>query len=320
MEYITDNFKKTYSEPIYSKDLSKYGQILCVELSQYEWSQDVVLLGFNQRILLCQLKYTMNTVELEIISNFLYPTKCINLNISPETNLNNLVKRVAFCASGPDYKIRVYNSDLGATDDINTCRILSGHSNYINDVKFDTENKYIASVGDDNALRIWECSSFKCISNITLSSPGMSLHWHKNDTSKLLVAEKLGLIKLFNVEASRQILSLDTTKPLQFCHWCPSNNQLVCSVQMGELAIWDLSVPSMPKYSVLLFTENGGSVKFSGLNELIGSLNNLEGTLKVCKLGSSQQIIFSTTVNLPSNFCWHFKYPIICLGDRKSVV
>lgn len=77
--------------------------------------------------------------------------------------------------------------------------------------------------------------------NLTLFSTGISLCWHTKDTAKLLVAEKIGLIRFYNVETQRPILSLDVGKPLSSAHWAPFDTQLVGSLQHGELLLWDLT-------------------------------------------------------------------------------
>lgn len=67
------------------------------------------------------------------------------------------------------------------------------------------------------------------------------MSWHTKDVAKLLVAEKIGLIRFYNVETQRPILSLDVGKPLSSAHWAPFDTQLVGSVQHGELLLWDLT-------------------------------------------------------------------------------
>lgn len=67
------------------------------------------------------------------------------------------------------------------------------------------------------------------------------MSWHAKDVAKLLVAEKVGLIRFYNVETQRPILSLDVGKPLSNVHWAPFDTQLVASVQHGEMLLWDLT-------------------------------------------------------------------------------
>ena len=122
-------------------------------------------------------------------------------------------------------------------------QVLGDHTSYINDTKFDPDNNFLASVSDDNTAKLWETEDFKCVTTLQLTSPGVSVCWHKEDSSKLLVAEKIGLIRFYNVETQTPILSLDYGKPLSNAHWAPSDSQVVASLQLGELLIWDLSKP-----------------------------------------------------------------------------
>lgn len=120
---------------------------------------------------------------------------------------------------------------------------MSEHTNYINDTKFDPDNNFLASVSDDHSAKLWDTDEYKCVATFQLTSPGMSVCWHKEDSSKLLIAEKIGLIRFYNVETQSPILSLDYGKPLSSVHWAPSDAQLVASLHLGELSIWDLSKP-----------------------------------------------------------------------------
>ncbi|XP_045479741.1 nucleoporin Nup37 [Harmonia axyridis] len=309
---IVDNLKKTYTKPLYTKDLSEHGQITCIELSQFELSQDVVLIGFGNKILLGYFKFTDN-VELEIISEFPIPCRCTCLSISPETSLSAVPNSLSFCGAGTDFKIRHIKTDL---ENESFCKILSGHTSYINDVKFDLDDKYLASVGDDNTLRIWELESYKC-TTLHLNFAGVAVQWHKDDPSKLLIADKVGVIRLYNTETLKPILSFDSGKLLSSCHWSPSNNQDIASLQLGELSVWDITTPSTPIITSLVFTEAGGYLKFSPQGDLIAALNPLEGTLKVFKT-RLLELKFSTFISLATNFCWHYKYPLICVGDDSK--
>lgn len=72
---------------------------------------------------------------------------------------------------------------------------------------------------------------------------GVSSCWHRDDKSKLLVAEKIGIVRFYNVENQKPILSINCNKPLASVHWAPSDAQVIASLQMGELLIWDLTRP-----------------------------------------------------------------------------
>jgi nuclear pore complex protein Nup37 len=133
--------------------------------------------------------------------------------------------------------LRIFNCDL---EENNTVQILQGHIGYINCVSFDFEGDYLASVGDH--LCIWNCrEDYSKETLFYLKSAGMSVKWHPLEAGKLLVAEKNGLIHLYNARTQQAILSLETSKnPLMYADWSLSNSAFVCAIAAGEITIWDL--------------------------------------------------------------------------------
>lgn len=59
--YDTSQIKEFNSVQKITKDLSEHGQILWVELSQHERSQDILLIGFEEKILLAQLSFEVRS-------------------------------------------------------------------------------------------------------------------------------------------------------------------------------------------------------------------------------------------------------------------
>lgn len=76
-----------------------------------------------------------------------------------------------------------------------------GHTSYINAVAWDPEGRYLASVSDDNSCIIWTNNDEQCSEHslFPLKSAGMSVKWHPDDSEKILVAEKKGVIHMYNV-------------------------------------------------------------------------------------------------------------------------
>ncbi|CAG9856616.1 unnamed protein product [Phyllotreta striolata] len=309
----TEGSRSHLSEPFYSKVISENEQILCIEFSQFEWSQDVILIGFKSKIVLAHLE--IDPFDVKIITEFAHPVRCTTLSISPDTSLALSPREVLFCAGGADFKLRIFKSDLGET---NLCKVLSGHNSYINDCSFDTENQYLASTGDDNTLRIWYKETFELKCTMPLMSPGMNVYWHRADSGKLLVAEKMGIIRLCNVEKEICFQSINFCKPLSSFHWSPSDIFIVASLLFGELQIWDLTNVCLPLQVSTLFSKNGGQIKFSPLGELVAGINNLDQMLKVFHV-KSESIKLSASVTLPSNICWHYRYPLVCIGDDSKL-
>ncbi|CAH0560041.1 unnamed protein product [Brassicogethes aeneus] len=311
---VLSSMRKNFSEPNYTEDFSEHGQILSVHFSQFEWSQDLILIAFENKIVLAFLNLE-DVPSLNVMSEFKHQCRCSTLSISPETNLNIVPNILMFCVGGSDFKLRIYTSDMNES---NTCKILAGHTSYINDVSFDPENTYLASVSDDNTAKIWSVDDFKLKNTFNLTSPGMSAVWHRDDCNKLLVGEKIGIIRFYNVESEMPVISLDYGKPLIGAHWAPVNEQMVSSLHLGELLVWDLSKPCFPVWTSVLFPENGGSIKFSPQAELLAATNSLEGTLKVVHV-KSQATKLAANLTLPTNVSWHYRYPLVCVGDDRKL-
>ncbi|KAG5876269.1 hypothetical protein JTB14_013006 [Gonioctena quinquepunctata] len=307
---LFDNTRKIYSEPFYVEDLSDHGQILHIQFSPFEWSQDVLLVGFKKKILLTHLDL-VDAIRMKIVSEFQHPARCTTLSISPDTSLSTLPNKAVFCVGGNDFKLRIITSNLA---DDNTCLVIGKHASYINDTMFDQDNNYLASTSDDNSVKIWSTDDYKMKSTFNLTSPGMNVCWHRSDECKLLVAEKMGIIRFYNVESETPILSIDYSKPLSSVHWAPSDRDLIASLQLGELFIWDLTKPCLPLNNNIIFMENGGHIKFSPQGELIAAVNSLDKVLRVVHV-KTQAGKLSANVTLPTNVCWHYRYPLVCIGD-----
>ncbi|ENN79592.1 nucleoporin Nup37 [Dendroctonus ponderosae] len=307
--------KKNTSEPTFVKDFSEYGQILHIHVSPFEWSKDIMLLAFSSRILFARVSFQEESVKVQQLFQFEHPSRCTALSLAPSTTLTVMPNQVLFATGGIDHQIRVVQSDLQQD---NTCEVISGHTSYINDITFDPDNAYLASASDDNTVKIWYTKQFNLKTTLNLTSPAMVVAWHRGDPGKLMVAEKIGLVKFYNVETETPILSLDFARSLSFAHWAPSESQILGTLQLGELLLWDLTKPCLPQQSAILFPENGGTMKFSPQGELLAAVNSLDGSLKVLHT-TTQCLKLNVSVTLPTNVQWHFHYPLVCIGDDTKL-
>ena len=70
----------------------------------------------------------------------------------------------------------------------------------------------------------------------------MSLSWHPDEVSKLLVAEKSGVLHIVNAVSFHSILSLDCGGgPLSSADWSLYNNTLISAAVRSDVIVWDLS-------------------------------------------------------------------------------
>lgn len=67
-----------------------------------------------------------------------------------------------------------------------------------------------------------------------------------------------------------------------------------------------------------LFTESGGCIKFSQTGELLAAVNQMNSMFKVIHVPTLQQRL-SAKVGLPTRMTWHYRFPVVCLGDDTKL-
>ena len=86
----------------------------------------------------------------------------------------------------------------------------SGHTDYVNDISFQPRGEesdgggggvehLVASGSDDCSLLVHDCHTGRLIHSVAFGSPVMAVKWNPAEGSKLLAAEKGGVIHIFNM-------------------------------------------------------------------------------------------------------------------------
>ncbi|XP_044594563.1 nucleoporin Nup37 isoform X1 [Cotesia glomerata] len=293
-------------------------QIYAVEFSPFEWSQNLVCIAFEEEVSVGSIKFPDNEDVEEIIytplRTFHHETRIHSVAWSPETSLSVVPKIISFGVAGSDFKIRLFTSDLNDKDVFET---LEGHKDYINAIAFESEGELLASVSDDHTCKLWAVKETpKLLATLYLKSPGMSVCWHNEESGKLLVAEKNGLIRLYNVRSQKAIMSMDASVvPLMSADWSLNPLKVAC-VSAGELVVWDVSRPSRPVISRTLHTEGSLIIKFSRSNEnLVAGIGRPNNILKIINL-KTKQVILSGKLKLIGGLSWHYKLPYVCAVEK----
>lgn len=198
-------------------------------------------------------------------------------------------------------------------------QVLSGHNDYINEVSFEPDNRWLASVSDDHTCRLWSVEdNFTCDVIFQLTSPGVSVSWHTEDTGKLLVAERIGIIRLYNANTQLAILSLEANNSLSSAHWCPTYPLKVTGFAGEKLFFWDLTKPSQSLETNSVHAERGGLVRFNQNGELVATLNLVGGILKVSHV-VTKSVLLTANLKLPTGLSWHQRLPIVTVADDVNL-
>lgn len=236
---------------------------------------------------------------------------------APDTSLIAIPKTVTFCAAGADYILRIFRTDLQNADTVQT---LQAHSSYINDCCWDTDGEHLASVSDDHSCRIWTAETqYENVTTFCLSSAGIAVKWHPEEPYKVMVAEKKGIIRFYNVRSQQAILSVETNKyPLMSADWSLNNRLFVTALAAGDIVTWDLRRSCTP-YGIKQVHEDGGRiVKFSPNSEHVyASVGRPDITLKVYTAKSTVALI-EAPLKLFGGMTWHNRLPYVGAAfDRK---
>jgi nuclear pore complex protein Nup37 len=142
---------------------------------------------------------------------------------------------LSLCAGSSDRNLRYYFTNLNNKE--SQFILLEGHSDYINACAFSplSLGLFVASTSDDHTCRIWNIETQEEVSRLLLKSPGVAVSWHSKLPSQVLVAEKRGVLELFDLRSNAIILSLYTAEaPLQDADWNPLNPDFVGAAVGGN--------------------------------------------------------------------------------------
>jgi WD40 repeat protein len=69
-------------------------------------------------------------------------------------------------------------------------RVLRGHRDYVNAIAFhpEADGDQLVSGSDDHTIALWNCTSGQHQHTVTFDSPVMSVIWHPEELSKLMVS------------------------------------------------------------------------------------------------------------------------------------
>ncbi|XP_076153525.1 nucleoporin Nup37 isoform X2 [Alosa pseudoharengus] len=170
-------------------------------------------------------------------------------------------------------------------------------------------------------IRVWDLDGNET-ALFKLRSPGMSVCWHPAEVLKLMVAEKRGAIRFYDLVSQQAILSLDCGQiPLMSADWCLANSIKVGAVVGTDWVIWDVTRSSYPQRKKPCHVDRARLFRWSRANENLFSTTGCPGKISsqllVHHLSHPQPVMIgSSTVG--GGLSWHRSLPLcVTGGDRK---
>ncbi|CAL1568433.1 unnamed protein product [Knipowitschia caucasica] len=257
-------------------------------------------------------------IEFTVLRAFHHEVRVDALAWSPESHLDR-IPHIRFCTVAADKRLRLFTSDIQEKHEV---KIMEGHTSYINHLVFEpTEGKQIASVSDDHTCRVWDLDGNEN-TTLRLRSPGISVCWHPKEVLKLMVAEKRGTIRFYDLVTQQAILSLDCGQaPLMSADWCLTNTIKVGAVAGNDWLIWDIASSSYPQEKRPAHTDKARLFKWSRANENLfattGCPGKISSQLLMHHLGHPQPVMIGSAA-VGSGLSWHRTLPLCVIGgDRK---
>jgi len=146
----------------------------------------------------------------------------------------------------------------------------------------------------------------------------MNVVWHPEELSKVMIAEKNGLIHIFNIASYKPIISLYSTgEPLLSSDWSLSNSLIIAAVVRSEMTVFDTS-KMVPITKKKLSQDIVKCIRISPFNEaLIASCSSFN--VEVINLRMGNQAIPIVQKEPVSAISWHPKNPILVVGYNEKI-
>ncbi|KAI8044145.1 nucleoporin Nup37 [Drosophila gunungcola] len=310
---------RSVTEPDHTIQLNE--TIYCYEICTNDFAYNLIAVALKKRLCLIlvglpeesgEFGYT-HLLDLDMGD---MGQRCVSaLAFSPDTSLSCTPNNVTICAAYGN-QLNISRTDLGQ---FNTTQLLRGHGDYVNDVAWVCEGELLASVSDDFTCRFWTISGEgENVITFCLSSAGMSIKCHPEDPNKVLVAEKKGIIHLYNVRSKQTVISVESPKfPLMSADWAQSNRLFITSLAGGDVVTWDLNRPFVPADVKQVHEDCGRVVRFApGSSEMVIAMI-IGLTLKVFAAKSTVPLL-EASLKTFGGMAWHQRLPYIsAVSDRK---
>jgi len=291
-------------------------------------SQNLVAIGLKLSVVIVELAFeessnraeqtNCESVKYQIIQKINHDSRVQCIAWSPETSLTVSPKCLKFATGGADYNVRIFSSDLA--DNQRAQELRGGHSDYVNALAYQpSDGSQIVSGSDDHTIALWDSFSGQRLHTVTFKSAVMAVSWHPEEVSKLMVAEKNGILHMFNIVSYHPILSLDCGDgPLLSADWSLYNSLLIATSIRSDVIIWDLSkmAPITKKY---LRQDNVKSVKMSPTSEsVLATAGQPNYSVKISNIKNSH--ISALMTNQPvGGISWHPAKSFLVVGHDENV-
>jgi len=311
-----------------------------VLFSPFEQSANLIIYQSSEavgKLSVFTIDLTNNQFKSEFLEDIIIGSEVNNIAWSPETkiiqsldgdlkNRSGLIKLAVTLSNYNEIQFistcvepeRENDESMVKEFDVKRCSECINH-HCINDIAFEPINgELLASTGDDKVCYLWNTSNGDLYSMFKLTSAGMSVKWHTFEQNKLMVAEKKGLIRFYDIQTKSAILSFSCDRLLLSADWCKVNNFLIASTCGSVNVFWNTAQSSYPTDRIKAHIKNGE--QFSFFNDSVYASRGKPNSQILVQNRRTGQILFDREIKSGRGLSWHSKYPLLAVGSYNKVI
>ncbi|NXN44887.1 NUP37 protein, partial [Rhinoptilus africanus] len=282
----------------------------------------LIAYGGNNYVVVGSCRFQEEDAEVEgmqykTLKTFQHGIRVDAIAWSPETRLDALPPQIRFCTAASDRKLRLFTSDLQDKNEFK-----SNGSKWFNTLPFFFPFFFFFFY-----FRVWDLEGNEK-AHFVLRSPGMSVCWHPEEAFKLMVAEKNGTIRFYDLITQQAILSLECEQtPLMSADWCLKNTLKIGAVAGSDWLIWDITRSSYPQDKRPVHVDRARLFRWSRVNENLFATTGYPGKtttqLLVHHLGHPQVNflvqLLTGIASVRSGLTWHRTLPLCAVGGDHKI-
>lgn len=318
-----------------------------VEFFPYEWSQnllavclpnEVKIFSFNPEEYVKNGEVPPNENALQALMTVPFQGRIDHFSWSPKTNVATLkpiiqfavcdnYHNLIFCTADLSKEsVRTLDSDLSSFVKITETKI---DADVIYKIAYDNQNGDMIAFTADNSCYLWDCENSELASKFMLQSSGVGICWHRDEKNKLMIAERSGLIRIYNLETMRPMYTLLSMDPvndpvslsLLSFDWCQTNPEVVIATTRSDIIFWNTSKSCIPENLI----DGVDSLKMCKIakfkDDVIGYLTGTDTCSKLTIMNYRlNQIVYQTkNMKLLNSFSFNSIQPVVAIANEQKL-
>lgn len=319
-----------------------------VEFFPFEWSSDLLAVGFRQSIRFYRLNNSAETNdfvvpksddstsdELTLIKTFKFEHGVEHFSWSPRTVDMNQIE-FAMSDNAKNLSIFKFNFPRGqisntTTDDSEENEFVTKLERIdaycVHRVCFDYKNGELLAYTADNICQIWDIFEKKKHGDIELESPGVNIAWNSEEKTKFIICEMTGVVRIYSTETLRPLYTLMCTfnqvssLPMKSLDWCQLNPELIIAATNYEVFLWNSYKSCLPN-KLYESNEKIRQVRISKSKEnTIGFIegNDASSKLRIFNFKTNQILCQINEMRLLNSFTFNAIKPLLVFSSENVI-